>query len=119
LQRAVIATHTGYFKSGVLTQDLIWEQFPYPVDLKTLLEGNSAQILNPMLATPITPPLPPQADVLIDKTGSTNGFAAYAVFVPARRVGVVILANKNYPLEDRVGLAYHILAALDAGGHRN
>jgi beta-lactamase class C len=119
LQRAVVATHTGYFKAGVLTQDLIWEQYPYPVDLKTLLEGNSAQMLNPVPATPITPPLPPRADALIDKTGSTNGFGAYAVFVPARRVGVVILANKNYPIEDRVRLAYHILATLDASEIRN
>jgi len=115
LQRAVVATHTGYFKAGVLTQDLIWEQYPYPVALKTLLEGNSLQmIFNPTPATAITPPLPPQADVLINKTGSTNGFGAYAAFVPARRTGVVILANKNYPIEDRVRLAYHILAVLDA-----
>jgi beta-lactamase class C len=120
LQRAVVLTHTGYFKAGVLTQDLIWEQYPYPLDLKTLLEGNSAQmILNPTPATPITPPLPPQANVLINKTGSTNGFGAYAAFVPARRTGVVILANMNYPIEDRVSLAYQILAALDASEQRN
>ena len=116
LQRAVVATHTGYFKAGVLTQDLIWEQYPYPVALKTLLEGNSAQmIFNPTPATPITPPLAPRGDVLVDKTGSTNGFGAYAAFVPARRVGVVILDNKNYPLEDRVSLAYRIFAVLAAG----
>jgi beta-lactamase class C len=120
LRRAVMATHTGYFRAGVLTQDLIWEQYPYRVDLRTLLEGNSAQmVLNPTPATPITPPLAPQADVLIDKTGSTNGFGAYAAFVPARHAGVVILANKNYPIEDRVSLAYRILAMLDAGGLRN
>jgi beta-lactamase class C len=120
LQRAVDATHTGYFKAGVLTQDLIWEQYPYPVDLKTLLEGNSARIIfNPTPATPIVPPLPPRADVLIDKTGSTNGFGAYAAFVPARRIGVVILANKNYPIADRVSLAHEILVALDASAIRN
>lgn len=114
LQRAVVATQTGYFKAGVLTQDLIWEQYSYPVALKTLLDGNSAQMLNPIPATPITPPLPPQLGVLINKTGSTNGFGAYAMFVPARRIGVVILANKNYPNQDRVSLAYRIVAMLDA-----
>lgn len=119
LQRAIVATQTGYFKAGVLTQDLIWEQYPYPVALKTLLKGNSAQMLNPIPATPITPPLPPQPGVLINKTGSTNGFGAYAMFVPARRIGVVILANKNYPIQDRVSLAYRIFTVLDAGeiGH--
>jgi len=120
LQRAVVATHTGYFKAGVLTQDLIWEQYPYPVSLKTLVEGNSAKmILNPTPVSPITPPLPPQDDVLIDKTGSTDGFGAYAAFIPARRIGVVVLANKNYPLEDRVSLAYDILALLDVSDIRN
>jgi len=120
LQRAVISTHTGYFKAGVLTQDLIWEQYPYLVSLKMLLEGNSAQmILNPTPATPITPPLPPQDDVLIDKTGSTDGFGAYAAFIPERRIGVVVLANKNYPLKDRVRLAYDILAMLDGKDIRN
>jgi beta-lactamase class C len=120
LRRAIVATHTGYFKAGVLTQDLIWEQYTYPVDLKTLQEGNAAQmILSPTRATPISPPLPPQADVLLDKTGSTNGFGVYAAFVPARRTGIVILANKNYPVEDRVGLAYRILAVLDPGDLRD
>lgn len=41
LQRATTDTHTGYFKAGAMTQDLIWEQYGYPVELKTLLEGNS------------------------------------------------------------------------------
>jgi hypothetical protein len=41
LQRAINDTHTGYFRAGEITQDLIWEQYPYPVALKTLLAGNS------------------------------------------------------------------------------
>jgi beta-lactamase class C len=114
LQRAVMATHTGYFKAGVLTQDLIWEQYAYPVDLQTLLNGNAPQmVFNATPAAPIIPPLPPQADVLINKTGSTNGFAAYAAFIPARRSGIVILANKSFSTEHRVRLAYRILAMLE------
>ena len=31
LQGAIIDTHTAYFTAGVMTQDLIWEQYPYPV----------------------------------------------------------------------------------------
>ena len=119
LQRAVTETHTGYFKADVITQDLIWEQYAYPVELKTLVAGNSPRMLDPTPAMPITPPLPPQTDVLINKTGSTNGFGAYVAFVPARQEGVVILANKSYPNEDRVTLAYRILALLRAGDPRD
>ncbi len=39
--RAIRDTHTGYFRVGPITQDLIWEQYAYPVTLKNLLVGNS------------------------------------------------------------------------------
>ena len=39
LQRAINETHTGYFRAGEITQDLIWEQYPYPVELKTVAGG--------------------------------------------------------------------------------
>nr|WP_243849497.1 class C beta-lactamase [Paraburkholderia rhizosphaerae] len=114
LQRAITATHTGYFSAGPMTQDLIWEQYPYPVTLKSLLEGNSpAMALDATPVTAIEPPLPPLDNVWINKTGSTNGFGAYVAFVPARRIGIVILGNRNFPIEDRVAAAYQILSSLD------
>ncbi|MHB8617872.1 MAG: class C beta-lactamase, partial [Candidatus Acidiferrales bacterium] len=116
LQRAITDTHTGYFKAGVMTQDLIWEQYPYPVALKTLLEGNSlAMIFDATPVTGINPPQEPREDVWINKTGSTNGFGAYVAFVPQKRLGIVVLANKNFPIDDRVSAAYKILTSLDTG----
>jgi beta-lactamase class C len=120
LQRAIATTHTGYFKAGPMTQDLIWEQYPYPVGLKALLEGNApAMAYNAVPVMKISPPEEPHEDVLINKTGSTNGFGTYVAFVPAKRLGIVILANKNYPNDERVRAAYQILMALDSSPRRS
>jgi beta-lactamase class C len=118
LQRAITATHTGYFKAGVLTQDLIWEQYSYPAALKTLQEGNSAEmVLHATPAAEIRPPQPPRQDVWINKTGSTNGFGAYVAFVPQKHLGIVMLANRNIPNDARVSAAYQILTALAGSEH--
>lgn len=113
LERAIADTHTGYFEDGGMTQDLIWEQYPYPVALGTLLEGNSPDMA--LKATPVralTPAEKPRNDARLNKTGSTNGFGAYIAFIPSRRLGIVMLANKNFPNQDRVAAAYSILQRL-------
>ena len=112
LLSAITNTHTGYFQAGVMTQDLIWEQYRYPVELKALLEGNSStMIFNANPVTEIKPAQAPQQNVWINKTGSTNGFAAYVAFIPEKRLGIVVLANKSYPIEERVVVAYKILTS--------
>ena len=117
LQRAITGTHTGYFKSGEMTQDLMWEQYPGAAKLPQLLAGNSYEIIyETTSAGKLTPPLPPQTDVLINKTGSTAGFGAYALYHPAKKVGIVMLANRNYPIDQRVSAAYQILTQLDGRG---
>jgi beta-lactamase class C len=113
LRRAIVETHTGYFQIGMLTQDLIWEQYPYPSPLSALLQGNSDKfIFDDNRAVKLLPPLEPKSDVIIDKTGSTNGFSAYVVFVPRRKTGLVLLANKSFPIRARVAAAYRILMHL-------
>lgn len=115
LQRSLIETHAGYFKTDGMTQDLIWEQYRYPVQLSTLLKGNSpAMAFQPQEVTKIQPAEPPRSDVWLNKTGSTNGFGAYVAFVPKQEIGIVILANKTYPIEQRVRLAYRIVTQLTA-----
>ncbi|WP_409014850.1 class C beta-lactamase [Caballeronia sp. LP006] len=114
LQRAIVATHTGYFQTAPMTQDLIWEQYPYPVELQALLDGNSSSMaLEAHPATRLDPPMKPRQDVWINKTGSTNGFGAYLAFVPEEDVGIVFLANKNFPIPERVAAAHAIVKALD------
>ena len=110
---AVNATHTGYFRSGELIQDLIWEQYPYPVELDKIMAGNSAKMSQkPNPATAIDPPMGPRGDVILNKTGSTNGFGAYVAYVPEQKIGIVMLANKAYPNEARVKAAHLVLSRL-------
>lgn len=115
LRQALAATHTGYFRVGAMTQGLGWERYDWPVTLDVLLAGNdTSMVLDAKAAQRIDPPQPAPADVLINKTGSTNGFGAYVAYVPGRRIGIVILANRNLPIPARVKAAYAILQALDS-----
>lgn len=108
-QRAITNTHREYFDVGAMTQGLIWEQYSYPTTLTTLMDNNSSAMLKTIPVKQLTPATEPRDDQWINKTGSTNGFGAYVAFIPKERVGIVILANKNYPNEDRVSAAYRIL----------
>ena len=114
IQRAIAATHTGYYQLGAMTQDLIWEQYRYPVSVDDLVAGNSAKVAFETLPVQaLQPPSAPQPAAWINKTGATNGFGAYVAFVPSRKEGIVILANRNYPNEARVRLALRVLETLD------
>jgi len=113
LQAAIDATRTGYYKVGPMTQDLIWEQYAYPPKLAELQQYNGPSMLQSQPVTALRKPLPPQQDVWVNKTGATGGFGAYVAFVPSKQRGIVILANRNYPNEVRVKLAWDILSKLD------
>jgi len=113
MRRAVEATHVGYFKVGGMTQGLGWEQYAWPVSLQTLLDGNSASMIwDPLPAQRLQPARAPTTPTLFNKTGSTGGFGAYVAFVPAQKIGIVMLANKSYPIPARVTAAYAILQGL-------
>lgn len=113
VRRAVQGTHVGYFQVGAMVQGLGWEQYPWPVSLKQLQAGNSrGMITQANAAKRISAPKAPSAPTLFNKTGSTGGFGNYAAFVPAKNIAVVILANKNYPIPDRVKAGHAILEQL-------
>lgn len=113
LQRAIELTHTGYYRLGPMTQDLLWEQYSDPVKLEDVVETSlPKRALEPNPVTALDPPEAPRTDVFINKTGSTNGFGAYVAFRPDEGIGIVILANKYYPNEARIRLAWNLLAHL-------
>ncbi|MGE7955409.1 class C beta-lactamase [Pseudomonas sp. NPDC089530] len=113
-QQAIALTHTGYYQVEGMTQGLGWELYPYPIGLDALLDGNSSQMaFEPHPTRWLTPPQAPQANTLLNKTGSTSGFGSYVLYVPGKDIGLVLLANKNYPNAERVKVAHALLDALD------
>jgi beta-lactamase class C len=112
MRQAVKATQIGHFEVGPMVQGLGWEQYPYPVALDQLLAGNSTEMaMTPQPTRPLAPQSVGPAG-LFNKTGSTDGFGAYVAFVPDRRIGIVMLANKNLPIAARVTAAHAVLTAL-------
>lgn len=110
LRRAVQATHAGHFRVGPMTQGLGWESYPYPVALEQLVKGNSRDMaFNANPAQPAAPAQTGGAPALYNKTGSTRGFGSYVLFVPSQKIGIVLLANRAYPNDARIRLAYAIL----------
>jgi len=113
LRQAISATHRGYYQVGDMTQALGWERYAYPISLEKLQAGNSAEMaLQPQTVERFSVPKPADGDLLLNKTGSTNGFGAYILLLPARETGLVILANRNYPNAERVRLALQLLEAI-------
>ncbi|TXR39151.1 beta-lactamase [Ectopseudomonas mendocina] len=114
LRQAVSSTHRGYYQVGDMTQALGWERYAYPISLTKLQAGNSAEMaLKPQPVERFSVPKPAEGDLLLNKTGSTNGFGAYILLLPARDTGLVILANRNYPNAERARLALQLLDAIE------
>lgn len=113
LRRAMDATHVGYFRAGPMTQALIWEWYPLPVSSAHFSAGNSDDmVLRPNPVIRLDPPQAAPANSLVNKTGATNGFGAYVAFIPGRKIGLVILTNRNHPTAIRLALARQIFVAL-------
>lgn len=115
MRRAVRATQVGHFRAGPLVQGLGWEQYPWPVSREWLLGGHAPEMFwEPIPAQSVKEPAAVDAPRLFNKTGSTAGFGAYVAFVPSRKVAVVLLANRNYPIPARVEAGLAILQRLAA-----
>jgi beta-lactamase class C len=113
MERAVEGAHLGFFEVGDLVQRLGWEQYDYPITLERLMAGNSLTMIMESSATKLlTPPQAPSGRTRFNKTGSTNGFGAYVAFVPEKKIGIVMLANRSFPIPARIKAAHAILEQL-------
>ncbi|NQS84963.1 beta-lactamase [Pantoea allii] len=113
LRNGMITAQSRYLTAGKLSQGLGWESYPWPMATQTIVDAsdnNMARQAQP--ATLLNPPKPADRASWIHKTGSTNGFGAYIVFIPQLNSGVVMLANKNYPNPARIKAAAAILEAI-------
>lgn len=110
IQRAINETHKGFYQVGTMYQALGWEEFSYPAPLQTLLDSNSEQIV--MKPNKVTVISKEPSVKMFHKTGSTNGFGTYVVFIPKENIGLVMLTNKRIPNEERIKAAYAVLNAI-------
>lgn len=114
-RRAIATTQTGNYQVGSLIQGLGWDMYRRPVSLSQLLAGSSPAIIRELnKVTPLSSSTRGQGGLLINKTGSTRGFGAYVAFIPDQAIGIVLLANKSYPLTARVEVGHTILTAVEA-----
>lgn len=110
IRRTINETHQGFYQVGRMYQALGWEEFSYPAPLQTLLDSNSEQIV--MKPNKVTAISKEPSIKMFHKTGSTNGFGTYVVFIPKENVGLVMLTNKRIPNEERIKAAYAVLNAI-------
>jgi len=110
LAAAIETTHQGVTRTQNFTQAMVWERYPWPLSREQLRAGNAPSMaLEAQPATRLPKRETNEQGVLFGKTGSTNGFGGYVAFVPDERIGVVMLANRNVPLEARVRASYALL----------
>ncbi|MEI4485182.1 class C beta-lactamase [Frigidibacter sp. MR17.14] len=111
--KAVSRTQEPQFQTRLFTQGMIWEAYPWPADPERLVAGNGYDFIlkpQPMEASD----QPAGGEVFLNKTGSTNGFGAYVAMVPSEDLGVVVLANRNFPNEARVRATLELISRLTA-----
>ena len=115
LSAALERTRQGQTKTPYYVQDMIWEQYPWPVSLDHMVEGAGYSFVPRQKPVErINPPMPPQQNVILHKTGSTNGFGGYVALLPGENLGIVVLANRFYPNKARIRATYDLIQKLSS-----
>ena len=114
LQQGIGLSQQGYYYTeNKIYQGLGWEMYDYPVNEELVIRNSSNDVA--LMAKDIMQIKPEHMNrhkFFIHKTGATNGFSAYVAFIPSKKIGIVMLANKNFPNTERVKAAFSILNTL-------
>lgn len=92
-----------------MTQALGWETFSYPTTLDILLVINSEKVV--MQANPVVKNTIQAKSQVFHKTGSTNGFGTYVLFILEENFGLVMM-NKKIPNAERIKAAYQVFQSI-------
>lgn len=110
IDKAMLDTHASLFDTGMFHQALIWDKFQYPINPCTLKQGNSLEVIfNNVPVKQLNPATQGFKHYALSKTGSTNGFGAYVIVIPHKKLAIAMLANKYYPIGERVKAAYKMV----------
>lgn len=113
LAKGITRAQSRYYRIGNMYQGLGWEMVDWPIVPAEVIAGSGNEMaLQARPASALKAPQSAVASSWVQKTGSTNGFGAYIAFVPEKQLGIVMLANKNYPNPDRIAAAWQILKVL-------
>ena len=101
---AYVATRFGL-------QGLAWEKHPlYSLNDYGFINRTRVLFLRDSYASeiPLNDPAVQNDNMLIDKTGTTEGFTSYIALIPAQKIGIVILANR-VALREQIGEAGRVI----------
>lgn len=112
LTAALARTRVSEYDTAHYAQAMIWEGYDWPVTTAQLEAGNATEMA--MQPQPLTRHAQEALDgaVFLNKTGATNGFGSYLAMIPSEQIGVVVLANRNYPNPVRAAATLQLITAI-------